>query len=99
MLAAACSAFGMVRQAMTTLCPAVVSADAVAAPTPLLPPVTMTFTRRSSSLCDSREVDLGDAVDLEHALLCDCCTPQVRVDFNRALRRRHSPGGYLHALQ
>jgi hypothetical protein len=46
----------------------------VAAPTPLLPPVTMTFTRRSSSVCGSRAVDLGEAIDLEHALLCDCCT-------------------------
>src|ERR1700761_3129911 len=74
MSVATCSAFGMVRHAMTTLWPAAASADAVAAPTPLLPPVTMTLTRRSSSLYDSRAVDLGDAVDLEHAILCDCCT-------------------------
>src|ERR1700742_5224322 len=74
MPAAACSAFGMVRQAMTTLCPAAASVAAVAAPTPLLPPVTMTFTRRSSSVSRSRAVDLGEAIDLEHASVCDCCT-------------------------
>jgi hypothetical protein len=40
---------------------------------PLLPPVTMTFTRRSSSVSASRAVDLGEAIDLEHDLLCDFC--------------------------
>jgi hypothetical protein len=56
----------------------------VTAPMPLLPPVTMTFTRRSSSVSSSRAVDLGDAVDLEDAILCDCCTPSTTtVDFDR----------------
>src|SRR6202034_693303 len=37
-------------------------------------PVTMTFTRRSCSVSGSRTGDLGDAADLEHAIVCDCCT-------------------------
>jgi hypothetical protein len=51
--------------------------------------VTMTFTRRSSSVSGSLAVDLGEGIDLQLALLCDCCTPQFSVDFNRAIRRGH----------
>jgi hypothetical protein len=50
---------------MTTLCPSAARVDAVAAPTPLLPPVTMTFSRRSSSVSDSQAVDSGEVIDLE----------------------------------
>jgi hypothetical protein len=55
---------------MTTLCPSAARLVAVAAPTPLLPPVTMTLTRRSSSFpdrdakdsCDSRTQVDGEAL-------------------------------------